>query len=955
MIKLLTWSRISNRKYLFAIFIVCYVVTFGVNPNQSSTLVSRNAAVEAVIWDGNQISNIHLNTGEIVSSGVTGESGLVWPIGGGIGAVYQSGLWIAAGKVNGNEEIRTAASEYSSEYGPGVINGDTTSGHIYQIHRAEIEALLNNDWATFSSMSLMLPVSIISGYDIHTELVSTSLPTNDLMNWPISEGAPWVDANNDGIYNPPDGDHPDIIGDMFHWYVMNDGNPATHTLWNTAPLGLEVRVAQFGFDHPGVIGNTLFVKFQIINAAANQLDSMFISIFSDPDLGDNGDDRAGCDSSLNLGFWYNDSNWDDEYGNNPPAGGYVFLQTPIVPSIGDTGWVSGEMITDYKNLPMSSFTPYICGGGLVYGQPNTASAAYSNMNGLDLSGNSHTNPITGNTTVFPWDGDIMNSTGWIDNLFGCGDRYFLITTGPLQMAPGDSQEVVLAIFISQGLNNYSSAGALKGDHHWIKTAWESDFSVFGPPAVVVQDINPVNSEGIGPFTWSYKLTELPGWSLSSGNSWFHYRINSLQDSIALMETVIGDTIIGSLTVDFPNITGTTTMQYWISMQTDTGIEQNWPSGAPDYNWDTFIFGSDTIAPAVSEVTELENVHYLLYFEKSVSAKIIDDRMPVIPILKWRNDEGIINMDSMALIDSMNATFSGVLSGTPGHWNDTIYYWIEAVDMSLNQNLTISELNYIIANRTYEVIGPWDHYVDQPWDLWKNGILTSWSTPSAWNKVLKLDAMETGISDTLTYLRTIDLSNFDVAGLAFNTVYSLDINENYGYLEISTDGQNWSLLKSFTGDVANYEELISLTDYIGNEEVSIRFRADRTTNQVFTWVIDDITLHMDSTRLSLDPAAKIPNKIGFHQNYPNPFNPTTTIQYELPQRSDVQITIYNLLGREVTTIVSETQDAGYQSIQWNASNVSSGMYFYQIRAQLRSTSYDGQADEYVQTRKMVVLK
>jgi len=85
---------------------------------------------------------------------------------------------------------------------------------------------------------------------------------------------------------------------------------------------------------------------------------------------------------------------------------------------------------------------------------------------------------------------------------------------------------------------------------------------------------------------------------------------------------------------------------------------------------------------------------------------------------------------------------------------------------------------------------------------------------------------------------------------------------------------------------------------------------------------------------------------FHlaQNYPNPFNPVTSIQYKLPQRSDVQITIFDLNGREVTTLVSEIQDAGYKSVQWDASGIASGMYFYQIRA-----------GEFVQTRKMLVLK
>jgi len=88
----------------------------------------------------------------------------------------------------------------------------------------------------------------------------------------------------------------------------------------------------------------------------------------------------------------------------------------------------------------------------------------------------------------------------------------------------------------------------------------------------------------------------------------------------------------------------------------------------------------------------------------------------------------------------------------------------------------------------------------------------------------------------------------------------------------------------------------------------------------------------------------PKNIKLYPAYPNPFNPITTIRYQLPQRSDVQITIYDLRGKEVTTLVSKTQEAGIQSVQWNAANFPSGMYFYQIRA-----------GEYVQTRKMVVLK
>ena len=87
----------------------------------------------------------------------------------------------------------------------------------------------------------------------------------------------------------------------------------------------------------------------------------------------------------------------------------------------------------------------------------------------------------------------------------------------------------------------------------------------------------------------------------------------------------------------------------------------------------------------------------------------------------------------------------------------------------------------------------------------------------------------------------------------------------------------------------------------------------------------------------------------YSNYPNPFNPTTKIDYGLPEVSNVKLVIYDILGREVTTLVNGFQDAGYKSIQWNATNnqgqpVSAGLYLYTI-----------QAGKFRQTKKMVLLK
>ena len=86
-----------------------------------------------------------------------------------------------------------------------------------------------------------------------------------------------------------------------------------------------------------------------------------------------------------------------------------------------------------------------------------------------------------------------------------------------------------------------------------------------------------------------------------------------------------------------------------------------------------------------------------------------------------------------------------------------------------------------------------------------------------------------------------------------------------------------------------------------------------------------------------------------KNYPNPFNPVTTLRYDLPENSHVNITIYDMLGRQVKNLINQTQDAGYRSVHWNATDdygspVSAGIYLYQI-----------QAGEFVLTKKMVLLK
>ena len=89
----------------------------------------------------------------------------------------------------------------------------------------------------------------------------------------------------------------------------------------------------------------------------------------------------------------------------------------------------------------------------------------------------------------------------------------------------------------------------------------------------------------------------------------------------------------------------------------------------------------------------------------------------------------------------------------------------------------------------------------------------------------------------------------------------------------------------------------------------------------------------------------PVSFSLHQNYPNPFNPMTVISYQLSAISQVELSVYNLMGQKVVTLVSEKQNAGSHQFEWNAIGLASGIYFYRLHT----------AAGFVQTRKLMVIK
>ena len=148
---------------------------------------------------------------------------------------------------------------------------------------------------------------------------------------------------------------------------------------------------------------------------------------------------------------------------------------------------------------------------------------------------------------------------------------------------------------------------------------------------------------------------------------------------------------------------------------------------------------------------------------------------------------------------------------------------------------------------------------------------------------------------------------------------------------------------FFGDTSGIVyKMILDTNYTSRDQYQAMWGTFQGNNQR-TGNQSDINLHIVSDN------SVIPREFALYQNYPNPFNPVTSLRYDLPEDGLVNITIYDMMGRVVKTLVNSSQTAGYKSIRWNATNdrnepVSAGLYLYMI-----------QAREFRKTKKMVLLK
>ncbi|GBD87728.1 hypothetical protein BMS3Abin03_01662 [bacterium BMS3Abin03] len=543
--------------------------------------------------DINNILTVFRNNGISDFDKDIANAGFVYPKGSGKTAVFASGLLWGA-KVVGDPQVRVGGTSYATGLQPGRILPDGTADdptlEKYRIYRVRPDVYPGGPDVDLSGDAI-LEFTTASAIRDQYEL--------DWTEWPADLGAPYDDVDGNGIYDPTV-DVPGIPGaDQTLWFVGNDLNATlTGDLYGAAPMGLEVQGTFWAYNQSGALGHMYFRKYRLINKGAQQdtLASMYVSMWSDVDLGAAGDDFVGVDTTLSLQFTYNASATDAVYSPlPPPAVGFDFFQGPIVPSPGDSAIFNGKRIYDFKNLPMTA-AYYFANGDPNIGDPpqgdiDGSTQYYNFFRGrFGISGQPFIDLSTGQITTFALNGDPQTRTGWLDGIqLPPGDRRQGSASGPFTLAPGDTQEVVVAEMVAgaiPGVDRLSAIGLLKFYDQIAQVAYDNFFDLPVPPPAPGVTVTELDKEIVLDWSKDYTKVQATETSDSKGYKFQGYNIYQLPsasasvsegvriatydiiDGIGKIEDLVFDPTTGSVVkvpVQFGNDTG---IKRFISITSD---------------------------------------------------------------------------------------------------------------------------------------------------------------------------------------------------------------------------------------------------------------------------------------------------------------------------------------------------------------------------------------------------
>lgn len=451
-------------QYYLALVVICY--SLGVNAQS----INQNN-VNAAIYDN----------GFFFMDSINSVAGYEVPAGSGTNAIYGGAFWF--GGVDINNQIKLAAQQYT---GHDYWNGPATRHNPYEWGPNNWSVIQNYFGQTYWEVTKSEIDYHIANYQSGTYVMPA-----DIENWPahgdvtlgssdgmLSHIAPFVDINNNGVYEPYYGDYPCIKGDAAVYMILSDVG-GFHTGSDADPIGAEFHFMFYQYSTVPELVNTTFVDVEVVNMGTQTIYETTASFFLDADIGNYDDDFVGTDVARNLIFTYNGDNLDESnggalgYGPNPPAIGLKVLSHDLDYSI------------SYSN-------------GVVwpYADPNSAMEFYNAIHGDWGDGSDQLDDNNQPSNHF-YTGDPNTPSSWSENnlMNAPGDRRMVASTDLGTFTPdfttGGSQRIQLtyAIVFAQGSDNLNSVTELKSLADFVQNFYDNststcfDLSLAGIPTI----------------------------------------------------------------------------------------------------------------------------------------------------------------------------------------------------------------------------------------------------------------------------------------------------------------------------------------------------------------------------------------------------------------------------------------------------------------------------------------
>ncbi len=937
-------------------------------------------------------------------------AGLVYPTRSGRSAIFMAGAWVAA-RFNGDTSVtalRTAALQNigprGTEYMPGkiIVVGEDSLRSVFSATRHRLYHLRRGDNAQTNP---------------------------DYRDFPNDDGAP-LDAFG----------NPRIIGGETMWYTAND--VAGFRRFTLKPLGCELQQTMYAIpsDNP-VLDNTIFIRKRFINrnpSIASKPNSglwkeAYFGFFSDTDLGEALDDLGGSDSLNKMIFAYNATESDPVYGSPPPAVGIIFLegkhnQQPIDIYAMSRGFKSG---------PMGDPLPI----------PSSPLEIYNLLRGLNRNGQPAPFTEMGSRIMFP--GDPETGVGILDTL--AMDIRHWMSVGPVDVAPGDTVEILYAVTVARGVNRRNSvtllknyARALRQMHSntvpptkmWLYVNRGNDVTsgALFPIVVEARDENGFPRRVSQPTTVSVQLARgngtltgtligiiSPGQNSVTLNA--TYLSSSNEDTVVFRAARLTGNILATsdskaipvrqrasrlglntlISETSSRIVALDTLQLKIgAIRSDGTIDRSYFgrlrlsqidgsgfitgdsvatafSGVATFRivfrqggWSKLRVSADDLQAFVSDTIRIERplviLKYPQYFFQSVSQSELFT-FPALLTLKGLlpNSTYRYRVTTSGTTTSMivpNETrferffqpFSPNLATqfgelrTDSQGSYTGWFIVEMRTRSFFK-ITVNDgkngTEFVLPTADVERVAP---------TLILTGLRTNTTVSSlrATSVVgvlpFKLDTMETRRKIAVLY-GTMDSTARQPVTAAIIENDSLDAATLPLFYQNSVDARNGRFGAIIPTSFINAIQRVEIYDLQG------RLRASATSpdglwNGGATMGSDGIyQLQLTASQFNIhalpndapQPQPK-PTTFELGQNYPNPFNPTTTIPIQIPRTERVVLKVFDVLGREVATLIDGTLSSNKYLIPFNAANLSSGVYFYRL-----------QAGDFINTKKMILLK